>query len=663
MNMNKNFIFPTAFLGSNQLKINPLSLSFRGSLKPLEQTFRESYFNRSLNHVRLSIAIGILIYGFFGIVDAILIPEMKYLFWSIRFFSGVPVAVIVLLFSFHQHFEKYMQPSLSLMVLVAGLGIIIMISVAPPHLVFSFYAALIMIFIYLYAFIKIRFIWATLTAWILLGCYDIVAIGILHTPSLLLISNNSFFIGASFLGMLASYSIEYSARKDFFMVHLLEKRQDELDKANRELEQRVQDRTNQLININTKLKREIEERKQTEKALRKNEEKYRLLAENSTDIIWTMDLEPLRFTYFSPSVEKIQGFTPEEALTLPMEETIAQPSLDNAMGILEEELEKEKYLQADPERSRTIVIEAYCKDRSTLWMEAKMKFLRNADNQISGIMGVTRDISERKHAEEKLLQCKKMAALGNLVAGVAHEINTPVGVCITASSFLEDSTKKYCEMLSSGNMTLFDMEKYLGISSEASTIIQSNLNRAADLILSFKQVAVDQSNDEFRAFFLKSYIDEILLSLRPEYSMTGHTINTNCPDTISLYSSPGAFSQIITNLVINSLHHGFENMDTGKIIMDFFLYQNNLVFDYKDNGKGMNESTLKQIFDPFFTTNRAHGGTGLGMHIVYNIVTQKLNGQIECESKLNKGTQFVIKIPIEQGLNIKEDLETARISA
>jgi signal transduction histidine kinase len=232
------------------------------------------------------------------------------------------------------------------------------------------------------------------------------------------------------------------------------------------------------------------------------------------------------------------------------------------------------------------------------------------------------------------------------VAGVAHEINTPLGIGITASTFLEDSTVKYLIKLNAGDATEADTRKFADIVSEASSLIYSNLKRAADQVNSFKTVAVDQASGEFRSFGIKNYINDVLLSLRPKYKRTGHHISLNCPEDLEIYSSPGAFSQIITNLIINSLDHGLSDREAGQMVIDIKRDGQSLLFHYADNGKGMKKETSERIFEPFYTTSKKNGGTGLGMHIVHTIVTQTLKGTIECHSTEGIGTEFLMQVPM-----------------
>ncbi len=254
--------------------------------------------------------------------------------------------------------------------------------------------------------------------------------------------------------------------------------------------------------------------------------------------------------------------------------------------------------------------------------------------------------------KDKLVQSEKMAALGGLVAGVAHEINTPVGVAITAASFLKDKTANIREIYTSGNLKKSDLENYLQNMEEVSQSILINMERASALIKSFKQVAVDQSIEDKRKFNFKKYIQDILLSLKPTYRNRGCTINLECPDDIEILSYPGAYSQIISNLVINSVVHGFKNKKDGKILLNVSLRAPNdlnngeLIISYKDNGEGMNQEQITKVFDPFYTTMRGQGGTGLGMSIVFNIVTQKLGGTIDCKSLPDIETEFLMTVPL-----------------
>ncbi len=253
-----------------------------------------------------------------------------------------------------------------------------------------------------------------------------------------------------------------------------------------------------------------------------------------------------------------------------------------------------------------------------------------------------------KITQTQLIESEKMAALGNLVGGVAHEINTPIGISITAASVLIEDAKDFFNMYKTGTMKRAELETFLDTAIESSNIILSNLKRSADLIQSFKQVAVDQSSEAKRSFNIKEYLEEIVLSLVAELKKTKHSVKVEGDENLVLDSYPGALSQIVTNLVMNSLIHAYDEEDSGEIRLDFKREGEWVVLQYADEGKGIALENLSKVFDPFFTTNRSQGGTGLGLHIVYNLVTQKLKGTIHCESQASLGTKFIIKLPMEE---------------
>jgi len=256
-----------------------------------------------------------------------------------------------------------------------------------------------------------------------------------------------------------------------------------------------------------------------------------------------------------------------------------------------------------------------------------------------------RSLERLQQTQQQLVESEKMASLGGLVAGVAHEINTPIGVGVTSASHLSLEIKRYFTLYTEDQMTRGDFEELLNTASESSSLILTNMQRAANLIRSFKQVAVDQTRGQERLFHVKQYFEEISHSLYPKLKKQNHSIVINCPDKLEIYSHPGAFSQLITNLVVNSILHGFEEKNNGEIIIDVEMHNEELSICYRDSGKGISSDHLKKIYDPFFTTKRNHGGSGLGMHIVYNLVTQKLGGKITCTSTPDHGVCFEIKMP------------------
>ena len=261
MNAHKDFIMPATSPGLHEMELNPISLSFPGNL---EEAFLEDYCKNSLKAVRLSLLAGIFLYGFFGILDALLIPEMKGTLWFIRFAIVWPSLIGVIAFSYSKQFKKYFQPFVATAMIISGFAIILMIYIIPPPVNYSYYAGLILVLIWGYTFTRVRFLWATTAGWILVALYEIVAVWISETPFSILMSNNFFFISANLVGMFSCYSIEYYTRRDFFLAFQLENEREKVRAANRRLEKIVQERTSQLSQTNKELRSEIEERKRAE---------------------------------------------------------------------------------------------------------------------------------------------------------------------------------------------------------------------------------------------------------------------------------------------------------------------------------------------------------------------------------------------------------------
>lgn len=259
---------------------------------------------------------------------------------------------------------------------------------------------------------------------------------------------------------------------------------------------------------------------------------------------------------------------------------------------------------------------------------------------------VTRSLEQLKRTQQQLIENEKHATLGRLVAGVAHQINTPLGICVTAASILESTSKTIHEKATSGNMSRDEFNQSYDRIIQSAELLSENLHKATNLINIFKQVAVDNDSQENRWFNLCEYIDNILLSIRARIERTPHKVTCQYQQEIRFFASPGALAQIIEQLVENALIHAFDNSTAGEVIITLSKHAKNLQLTISDNGKGMPDTVRKQVFDPFFSTNNAQLSLGLGLHIVYNLVTHKLGGVIKCQSQLGEGTTFIITIPM-----------------
>lgn len=269
-----------------------------------------------------------------------------------------------------------------------------------------------------------------------------------------------------------------------------------------------------------------------------------------------------------------------------------------------------------------------------------------------------------KDAMSQLVEQEKMASLGGIVSGVAHEINTPLGISVTVASYLKKISEDLKLNLSNNTLSKNKMNEFLNGNAESLGILETNLARAAELVNSFKKISVNQSTEDLVQFNLRDYLGMILLSLKHEYKNKNYQIEIDCDENIEIYTYAGVYSQIFTNFLMNSFIHGFKDRDTGKIKIKAIQYpeEKRLVITYNDDGHGISEEILDRIFEPFFTTNRSNGGSGLGLYIVYNLVSQKLGGSINCHSVLEEGTTFVIDVPLitEQNYmkHVKEETET-----
>ncbi|QJR82826.1 HAMP domain-containing histidine kinase [Alteromonas pelagimontana] len=256
--------------------------------------------------------------------------------------------------------------------------------------------------------------------------------------------------------------------------------------------------------------------------------------------------------------------------------------------------------------------------------------------------------------QRQIVQNEKMASLGDMVAGVAHEVNTPIGLGVTASTMMLDRLKVIQDQFENKTLKASTMTRFLSESQENLNIIYRNLNRAAELISSFKQVAVDQSSENNRTFCFAQLVNEILLSLRPRLKNLDHKINVECDPTLSVETKAGPINQILINLIMNSIIHGFEGVEEGEItIIAEMMSPTKLKLIYRDNGRGIPGDIRKRIFDPFVTTKRGQGGSGLGMHLVYNLVTQALNGTIALSSEEGNGVEFIIVFPVVSSISEK----------
>ncbi|MEM9136005.1 MAG: hybrid sensor histidine kinase/response regulator [Cyanobacteria bacterium P01_F01_bin.42] len=275
------------------------------------------------------------------------------------------------------------------------------------------------------------------------------------------------------------------------------------------------------------------------------------------------------------------------------------------------------------------------------------EYHQNLEQKVSDrTQELSQALATLRQAQDELIRSEKMSALGNLVAGVAHEINTPVGNAMLAASVLASETQTFSSDCQQKQLRRSQLQDYLKTAHDSSSLIFSNLQQAANLIQSFKEVAVDQSSHHWRRFQIIDYLNNILRNLEPQLRKLNHQVQVKGDADIALSSFPGALSQVITNFVMNSLTHAYQPGEQGKIEINVNQNgQNHVLLVYSDDGCGIPPENYDRVFEPFFTTARDLGGSGLGLHIAHNLVTQTLQGSIHLESARDQGVSLTLSLP------------------
>jgi signal transduction histidine kinase len=335
----------------------------------------------------------------------------------------------------------------------------------------------------------------------------------------------------------------------------------------------------------------------------------------------------------------------QEKLSLSQRETnLANDKLDEQNFALEQEVAKKTSTLS----STLLRMEIQQREMLTQQKQLTEENNRRRKTEIT-LMNTNKDLKSSIHelskAQDRLLEAEKMSSLGQLSAEVSHEINTPIGISITSTSYLSDIINKLNQDINDQKLSKRTIDIFIANAKQSVALLSNNLQRSAELITSFKQVAVDQTNDKVRLICVAKYLDEIIQSIHPKLKKTTHRIKVNCDPHIEIFTHPGAIAQIIINLLINSIIHGFNDINRGEMTIDISLENHQLIIDYRDNGVGLEPDALAQLFNAFYTTKGDKGGTGLGTHIVRNLVEDTLNGSIYAKSEINQGLSYQITLP------------------
>jgi PAS domain S-box-containing protein len=379
-----------------------------------------------------------------------------------------------------------------------------------------------------------------------------------------------------------------------------------------------------------------------------SEAKYRLIAENASDMIWALDLGTMRFTYMSPSVKKMRGYMPEEAMKLPLEKTLSPDSYERVLKILQEELNNEGKEGVDPERSRTIEMQSVRKDGTYMWIEATMNFIRDKEGRPVGVLGVTRDIGERKRAEEEKLvfatqlqQAHKMESIGTLAGGIAHDFNNLLSPIMAYSE-----------------MAMMELPQNSPIQQNLRHIYKAG-ERARDLV---KQIlAFARRREEDRIPLKTSMVVEEAIKFLRSIIPSTIQIKYDClTEQDTVLADPTQMNQIVMNLCSNATHAMREKGGILEIILnnehigpdDITQFSGLTSGHYlrllvRDTGPGIPPDIIEKIFEPYFTTKGPGEGTGMGLALIYGIV-KSYGGDVGVESEVGKGTTFHVLLPFEE---------------
>jgi PAS domain S-box-containing protein len=404
---------------------------------------------------------------------------------------------------------------------------------------------------------------------------------------------------------------------------------------------------------------EITDRKRAEAALRSSERQFHTLADSIPQLVWMADAVG-KVYWFNNHWHEYLGTSAADTASLDWQTILAPASLLEARDRWAQVLKAGTALEME--------LSLLGKEGQYRPFLTRSVPLRDPSGAIYGWIGTHIDISERKRNEQairdardtaetalqnlketqnSLIEVEKLAALGRLVAGVAHEINNPVGTSLTVASALERKTATIAKEMTQGTLRRSSLLEFLEIIREASSQLVANLNHAADLIQSFKQVATDRNESNRRTFDLGDLTEQIVLSLRPGLGRK-LTLKVERQPDLTMISYPGPYGQVLTNLFLNSVTHAFPDDKAGAIdIKVLAAGKNNVEIIFSDDGCGMSADDRRKAFDPFFTTRRDQGSTGLGLHIVHSIVTNYLGGQLRLESEPGKGTTIRLVLPRE----------------
>ena len=616
----------------------------------IEKIYKDEHFSKSLQHVRIALLLSIFFFGIFGVLDAWIVPEVKYKLWFIRYVIYCPYAFAILLFSYNNRYKNFNQICIASVVGVAGLGIISMILLTPSSSNGSYYTGLILVFIFGYTFFKLDFIYASLTGVLIVICYEIAAIWLVHTPIPILVNNNFFFLTGNFFGMFACYSIERYSRKTFLQARLLEEEKAKVNHANLELELKVEQRTGQLLKANKILKTEIVERCSAEEMVKKSEEKYRTILESMREGYYEFDISG-NLKFCNDAFIKIIGYNKEELSKINFRHFTKHKYANTVFREFNN-------VYVSHKSSKEFEWPILRKDGAKRYLETSVSLIKNSEGLPNGFQGIVRDVTDRNLAEaslisayqelkdtqSQLVQSGKLASIGELASGVAHELNQPLMVIRGNAQLIQ-------RKISKNDIQNEDVQEQI------EPIIR-NTKRMMNIINHLRTFS-RQSKSEFYLLSVNQVIEDSFLMIEEQLRLKNIVIKKALnPDLPKITGDANQLEQVILNLLANardaiSDKYGEDKLKDGidktiEIITQIAEGDKGFIeIIVKDTGSGIKKKDQSNIFDPFYTTKEVGKGTGLGLSISYGIIRDH-GGQIDIAETGKQGTALRITLPISK---------------